>query len=145
MQQGRDFGKTDKIGDYLGKIIKNTQLIPSATSNVVNNHLQQCYESKKIGKILNPLLNNVPYRFLSPWVKFTTNEDVVEKSKKKDFTRPYALFDNYLILDEDWWDYINENYQKVCEFTKSSFIQYLKKYNNDMKLLRLKTADWDDN
>ena len=142
---GLDFGKIDKIGDYLGKIMKNTQLIPLATSNVVNNHLQQCYESKRIDKILKPLLNNVPYRFLSPWIKFTTNEDVVEKSKKKDFTGPYALFDNYLILDEDWWDYMNENYQKVCEFTKSSFIQYLKKYNSDMKLLRLKTMAWDDN
>ena len=44
-----------------------------ATSNVVENHIKMHYDSKGVDKLLSPLLKNVPYRFLSPWVKYTTD------------------------------------------------------------------------
>lgn len=137
-----DLGKSDLMKKYLEDIIKKTKLISAASGNVVETYLQQHYSSQGIDKILAPLLKNVPYRFLSPWVKYTTDNEVIEKSCSKNFNGLYAIQSNHIILDEEWWEYIESNYSEICDYALRSFIEYAKKYNNDMKLLKLKTAGW---
>ena len=137
-----DLGSGDMIKKYLEDVSKKTKLIKAASSRVVENHLKQHYSSQGVDKILAPLLKNVPYRFLSPWIKYTTDEEVVAKSCSNNFNGLYALHSNYIVLDEDWWEYIETHYAKVCDFVKESFIDYVKKYNDDMKLLKLMTAGW---
>ena len=87
-------------------------------------------------------MKNVPYRFLSPWIKYTTDEEVIEKSCSKSFNGLYAIYSKYIVLDEEWWDYINEQYWDVCDFSLRSFVTYLKKYNSDIKLVKLMTTGW---
>lgn len=135
-------GKTDKIPETLEKISKKTKLIHAASSKVVENHLRQHYQSQGIDKLLTPLLKDVPYRFLSPWVKYTTDDDVRKTSNRRSFTGLYALQENNIILNEDWWEYIDSHYLEVCDFAMRSFISYVKKYNNDMKLVKLMTTGW---
>lgn len=137
-----DLGKNDKLPKYLEDTSKATKLIHGATCKVVENHLSQHYESQKVKSILSPLLKNVPYRFLSPWVRYTTDEEVIKESNKKYFPGIYALSDEYIILHEDWWDYILENYQEICSFTIQSFCNYLKQFNGAMKLLKLKRNEF---
>jgi len=137
-----DLGKSDLMKKYLEDITKKTKLISAASGNVVETYLQQHYSSQGIDKILAPLLKNVPYRFLSPWVKYTTDNEVIEKSCSKNFNGLYAIQSNHIILDEEWWEYIESNYSEICDYALRSFIEYAKKYNNDMKLLKLKTAGW---
>ena len=55
-------------------------------------------------------MKNVPYRFLSPWIKYTTDEDVITKSCSKHFTGPYAIHSDNIVFDEDWWEYIEQLY-----------------------------------
>ena len=137
-----DLGSRDMMYKYLDEVVKKTTLIRTASSNVVENYLLQHYTSHGIDKILSPLLKNVPYRFLSPWIKFTTNEEVIEKSQKTDFDGMYSIHPNGIILSEKWWDYIKDNYLEVCDFAMRSFISYAKLFNNDMKLLKLMTTGW---
>ena len=137
-----DLGKNDKLSKYLADTAKAAMLIPGATSSVVEKHLIQHYESKKVDTILSPLLKNVPYRFLSPWVPYTTDEDVIKKSNMRYFPGLYSLSDDYIILNEDWWDYILENYNKICTFAIQSFCDYLKPLNGGMKLLKLKKNEF---
>ena len=111
-----------------------------ATSNVVENHIKMHYESKGIDKLLAPLLKNVPYRFRSPWVKYTTDQEVIAESNRRDFTGLYALSDDCVVLNEDWWDYIKEHYCELCKFATQSFLDYAKQYNDAMKLLKFRTS-----
>ena len=137
-----DLGNNDLMKNHLEGVVKKTKLIKGATSNVVENYLQQHYSSQGVDKILSPLMKNVPYRFLSPWIKYTTDEEVIEKSRSKSFNGLYALYPKYIVLDEEWWDYINEHYWEVCDFSLRSFVTYLKKYNSDIKLVKLMTTGW---
>ena len=137
-----DLGSRDMMHRYLDEVVKKTTLITTASSAVVEKYLTQHYTSQGIDKILAPLMKNVPYRFLSPWIKFTTTEEVVEKSLKTNFDGLYSIHPDNITLSDEWWNYIKENYSDVCEFAMRSFISYAKQYNNDMKLLKLMTSGW---
>lgn len=141
-EDGVDLGNSDMMKKYLEEVVKKTTLVKGASSNVVENYLKQHYISKGVDKVLSPLLKSVPYRFLSPWIKYTTDEEVAEKSCAKNFNGLYALYPNYIILDEEWWEYIDTHYLEVCDFAMRSFIAYAKKYNNEMKLVKLMTTGW---
>ena len=130
------------LSKYLSEISKKTKLIKAASSNVVETYMRQHYSSQGIEQILAPLLKNVPYRFLSPWIPFTTTEEVIAKSKSRTFPGLYALHDEVVVINKKWWDYILPNYVDIYDFAKQSFITYAKQYNNQMKLLGLMSQGW---
>ena len=134
-----DLGATDMLKKYLEIVVKKTTLIHAASSRVVENYLKQHFSSQGIDSTLAPLMKNVPYRFLSPWIKYTTDDEVIKKSCSKHFTGPYAIHSDNIVFDEDWWEYIESNYTKICDFVLQSFYEYAKKYNNPIKLIRLMT------
>lgn len=137
-----DLGSSDMMKKYLEEVIKKTKLIKGASSKVVEAYLMQHYSSQGVDKVLAPLMKNVPYRFLSPWIQYTTDAEVIEKSCGKSFNGLYAIHSNYIVLEEEWWEYIDSHYQEVCDFAMRSFIAYAKKYNNDMKLVKFMTSGW---
>ncbi len=138
LEDNLELGKSDCMKKYLQEVERKTSLISSATPNVVEKYLIQHYDSQGVSKALTPLLKNVPYRFLSPWIKFTSNEDVIRKSNSKDYTGLYAIVSESVILDEDWWEHINANYDKLYNFAIQSLIDYASLHNPPMKLLKLK-------
>ena len=142
MEDEIDLGGRDMMAKYLGEITKKTSLINTATSKVVENYMRQHYSSQGIEQILAPLLKNVPYRFLSPWVPFTTIEEVIAKSKSTKFAGLYALQDKGIEVNRLWWEYISPKYLEICDFAERSFVAYAKQYNNQMKLLKLMSNGW---
>ena len=143
LQDGIDLGERDMLKGYLKEIQKKTYLISAASGRVVESSLTDYYETLGIKGILSPLLNNVPYRFLSPWVKFTNNEEVVKISQRDDFQGPYALFEECVVIRNEWGDYILSHYAELRTFAYKSFLNYAKLYNNDLKLLKLMRSGWD--
>ncbi len=137
-----DLGKSDMISKYLHEILKQSTLIKNISSKVVEAYLNVYYDSDGIGKILEPLLKNVPYRFLSPWIPYTTDEEVIEKSNSADCPCLYSLQDNNIVLNEEWWEYIKKNYAKICNSTERSFITYLKPKNNHLNLSKFMSKGW---
>jgi hypothetical protein len=57
-----------------------------------------------------------------------------------DYACPYVLGNKGVLFDEDWWEYIMENYTDIVNFTKDSFIAYVKQNNDGLKLLKLNTV-----
>ena len=131
-----DLGKSDMIAQYLNDILKQSTLIKNISNKVVEAYLSVYYYSDGIDKILEPLLKNVPYRFLSPWISYTTDKEVVEKSNSADYACLYALQENSIVLDEDWWEYIKKYYVQICYTTERSFITYLKSHNDFHRLAK---------
>ena len=85
----------------LNDILEKTTLTEQYPSKVVEAYMSVYYESEGIGEILEPLLENLPYLFLSPWIKYTTDEDVIEKSNSGDYACLYALHNDHLVLNEE--------------------------------------------
>ena len=117
-----DLGTGDMIPKYLHEILKQSPLTKEIPSKVVEAYLNVYYESEGIGKILEPLLKNVPYRFLSPWIPYTTDDEVIEESNSGESACLYALRDDHIVLNEEWWDYIKTRYKRICDFAERSFI-----------------------
>lgn len=128
------FGPRDMMSKYLEDLKGYTYLTENSTSSDVEDWLHSGFSSN-IKRCLEPLLKNVPFRFLSPWIKYTSNEDVIEKSNSADYAAIYAIHEDMIIMDEDWFDYIIENYDDVYSFAKESFADYLKLYNNGLSLV----------
>lgn len=141
-EYGIDLGKSDMIAKYLNDILEDSSLVSNLPNKVVEAYLSVYYESDGIGKILEPLLKNVPYRFLSPWIPYTTDEEVIERSNSADCACLYALQDNGILLNEEWWEYIKKNFKKICNSTEWSFITYLKPYNSHSSFTKFMAKGW---
>lgn len=134
-----ELGEKDLMYKYLNEIQKKSYVFKKdASSRQVESSLTLYYDTMDIKTILRPLLNNVPYRLLSPWIKFTSNEDVVKKTRHEDYDGLYALYPDRIILNDKWWVYIQSHYEELCDFSFNSFIEYAKQYNSVFRLLKLK-------
>lgn len=142
LNDGIDLGDRDMLAKYLKDIQRKTYLISGASGKVVESSLYDYYYTFGIVDVLSPLLNNVPYRFLSPWVKYTSNEEVVKASQNTDFSGPYVINTDGIVFNLDWWNYIEAHYNEICSFTYKSFLNYAKLYNNELKLLKLMRSGW---
>ena len=136
------FGNQDKISYYLDRVVKKTSLVRGTSAQMVELYLYKYYTLKDIDKSLSPLLKNVPYRFLSPWIKYTTDEDVCKKSREKDFKGMYALYPDKIIISKEWWHYIDSNLNEVSNFIMKSFIAYIAKYNSHEKKVKFIKSGW---
>lgn len=72
---------------------------------------------------------NVPYRFLSPWIRYTCDEDVVKKSQNFENQSLYAIFGDEIVINEIWIDYLTENYTILRDFAFWNLTQFIQKRN----------------
>lgn len=131
-----DLGKGDSLKKLASNLVLQTPLKETSTVNSVRCYINDHYSFVK--KTISPLLENVPYRFLSPWIKFVSKEDVIRKSNEESYASPYAFVDDNIVFDEDWFDYFHNNLDKLEKFAKNSLLEYLRKNNPEMKLLKYK-------
>lgn len=136
------FGNQDKISYYLDRVLKKTSLVRGSSTQMVESYLIKYYTSKDIDKSLSPLLKNVPYRFLSPWIKYTTDEETCKKSREKDFKGMYALYPDKVLINQEWWYYLESNFNEVCSFILKSFLSYAAKYNSPEKMKKFIKTGW---
>ncbi|MCQ2246557.1 MAG: leucine-rich repeat protein [Bacteroidaceae bacterium] len=130
-----DLGATDMMSNYLSVLKDYTSLAQNSTLSDVENWLHNNFSSS-VKKILDPLLNNVPYSLLAPWINYDSNDDIIEKSNSTDYAALYAIHKDVIIMDEDWFDYIIENYDDVYKFATESLANYLKPYNNESEYIK---------
>jgi len=136
-------GKKDKIYDYLSEICEKSILNGETNMQRVESYLQKRYDDLGIEQILSPLLNNVPYSFLSPWVKFTSKKDVIKESNKVSFCGPYALYPYGIMINTWWRRYMNKHYRDICKFALNSFKEYVQLYNNKNQTKQLACINWE--
>lgn len=137
-----NLGKQDMFFRYLSEIANRTSLDSRSTGRYVEYYLGDHYIDADINRTLAPLLNNVPYRFLSPWIKFTSNKDVSEQSRTAAFDGFYALYTDGIALNSKWWHYINAHYREICDSSISSFNQFVQRNNRIELAKRTKYIDW---
>ena len=125
-EKGGSFPKTDQIPKYFEAIKERTPLGRFSDSKYVEDVVLEYYQKAKLSQWLMPLMKNVPYRFLSPWIPFTSNEDVIAKSNNPETRCPYSLHDDHIDINTAWGDYLMANYEKIAMFVEQELCKYLK-------------------
>ena len=104
------FGKSDSLFEYSQKIQRDLQIPIDADKNKIRNQLLNNLEETK--KYLRIFTKNVPFRFLSPWIKYTYDNDVVEKSKTFENNCLYAINDEEITINDFTFWNLTEFLQK---------------------------------
>jgi superfamily II DNA or RNA helicase len=121
-----EFPKTDQIPKYLNQILVQYMLDESSKREEVEGQVLYYYERSHLNRFLSPLLRNVPYRFLSPWIPFTSNDDVIVKSNDQNTRCLYSIHDDGISINAIWRDYLIENYNKIIAFIENELRIFLK-------------------
>lgn len=129
----------DYMDYYISVINNSTRQIKKASLPLeVETYLVENSHERKVQETTKALLSNVPYRFLSPWIKFCSVSQVRADSCEEDYQGPYSIYKDYIVINEPWMDYFLEHMNDIKQFVWNSFLEYLRKYNTDRKLSFIK-------
>ena len=121
------FGKSDSLFVKSLEIQKAFQVpIESDKSKIKKLLLDNLTETKKF---LRVFAINVPYRFLSPWIRYTCDEEVVTKSQRFENNCLYAIYDEEVAINDVWVDYLTEHYSILRDFAFWNLTEFLQKRN----------------
>lgn len=120
------FPQLDQLSYYLKIIQKKLRITNNTKTKTIEVLVRKNYEVLSFDALLSPLLKNVPYRFLSPWIPFTSNDDVVAKSNDAEMSCPYSLHEDHIVIDSKWGEFLLVNYDKLTQFTEKELRKYLK-------------------
>ena len=124
------FSQSDQLPLYLKTVMESAKIKFNATETEVEAILDSNYEKLKMKSILCPLLKNVPFRFLSPWIVFTSNDEVMKKSWDKDSRCPYELYEDHIIVSELWGEAFIDLYDTLQLLAEYKLEAYLNVYQN---------------
>lgn len=121
------FGKSDSLFKQSLDIQQEFQIsIESDKGKTKRYLLENLNDTKKYLKVFSL---NVPYRFLSPWIRYTCDEDVVKKSQNFENQCLYAIYGDEIVINEIWVDYLTENYTILRDFAFWNLTQFIQKRN----------------
>lgn len=120
-----DFPKADQLPNYIDDIQARFMLDDFDDMEKIEGQILYYYERAHLDRFLSPLLKNVPYRFLSPWIPFTSNYNVTIKSNDEKVNCIYSLHDDHIRINPMWRDYLLKNYAKIERFIEKELDSYL--------------------
>lgn len=82
---------------------------------------------------MDQLEANVPYRFLSPWIPYSSDQQVVKDSNDKTKSSPYSIKKegraSEIHISQEWQDYFQTNASTLRHMTYTALAKYLQSYN----------------
>lgn len=121
------FGKSDSLFDKSLEIQKEFQISIEADKDKIKKQLLDNLNDTK--KYLRVFTINVPYRFLSPWIKYTCDDDVVTKSQRFENDCLYAIYGDEIVINDNWVEYLAEHYAILRDFAFWNLTIFLQKRN----------------
>ena len=121
------FGKSDSLFDKSLEIQKGFQISIESDKGKIKEQLLNNLDATK--KFLRVFTLNVPYRFLSPWIKYTCDDDVVIKSQRFENDCIYAIYGEEIVVNDNWVEYLTEHYAILRDFAFWNLTDFLQKRN----------------
>ena len=121
------FGKSDSLFDKSLEIQNAFQISIESDKDNIKKYLLDNLNGTK--KFLRVFTLNVPYRFLSPWIKYTYDEDVVAKSQRFENDCLYAIYGDEIVINDNWVEYLTEHYTILRDFAFWNLTEFLQKRN----------------
>ena len=130
------FGKSDSMYTAIQSIRELTGLPIDADPLLIQTTLESymAKDDKSLKKILRVFTLNVPYWFLSPWIKAKNPKEVLERSQSYENGALYALYKDdknnlSLVLNPIWTDYLEKNYSILLDFIYWNLTNFLQVRN----------------
>ena len=121
------FGKSDSLFDKSLEIQNAFQISIESDKDKIKKYLLDNLNGTR--KFLRIFTLNVPYRFLSPWIKYTYDEDVVAKSQRFENDCLYAIYGDEIVINDNWVEYLTEHYTILRDFAFWNLTEFLQKRN----------------
>ncbi|MDC7994028.1 HNH endonuclease domain-containing protein [Altibacter sp. HG106] len=119
------FGKQDLIQNAIYSVREIENLPIDTRQNKILNTLINSNNKSTVSTLLH-FDNNVPHKFLSPWLGTGSKKIVYELSLDKSKNAPYSLFKDNIIIDDDWFIFFQLNLgvlKSFCYWHLSLFLQ----------------------
>ena len=114
------FGKSDSLYDAIIELKDIYQLPVNIKQDDLRTWFHQHRENRHVRSVLRFLPQNVPYRFLRPWIDTSDDKATVVRSQTFENGCPYALYKEegtmWLDLNKQWLDYFQTNYIVLRDF-----------------------------
>lgn len=118
MLHGR-FSQSDRLPSYLTDLQKETGLRRDAPESEIEDEMNKKYDELELQSKLSPLLKGVPYRFLSLWILYTNNGEVMKKSWLQGERCPYAVYNDHIVISKLWKKFFIDYFdcmELLCEY-----------------------------
>jgi len=123
------FGKADSLYIQIVELQKVLNIPIDAKKDDIKKKIFYNLNDPKIKGLLRVFTLNVPYRFLSPWINYTTDYHVIEQSQLFTNNCMYSINGDSIEINPRWENYLNENYLILKDFTFWNLTVFLQKRN----------------
>lgn len=123
------FGKADSLYTQIIELQRELNIPIDTKKEEIRKHLIINLNVPKIRGLLRVFTLNVPYRFLSPWINYSTDNDVIALSQLFANNCLYAIKADTIEINPNWEHYLNDNYLLLKDFTFWNLTVFLQKRN----------------
>ncbi|MBR5920511.1 MAG: HNH endonuclease [Bacteroidales bacterium] len=123
------FGKSDSLYTQSLALQQALNIPIDASKDKIKRILLDNLNDNRIKSLLRVFSLNVPYRFLSPWISYTTDRDVENRSQKFESNCLYAIYGETVEVNPAWMDYLTEHYGILHDFAFWNLTLFLQKRN----------------
>lgn len=144
------FGKNDSLFEIVMDLQEMTGIPIDADTGTVINELHDRLKDKAIKNKLRILTQNVPYRFLRPWIDTSDDKETVLRSQTLENGCLYSLHKEgsyfYIHLNPAWNQYLHNHYNILLDFAFWNLTLFLQVRNPNVpaipnKLIRPETRN----
>ncbi len=127
------FGQWDSLYQVI-RDLQSTLKIPMDSSKIdVFEYIKHEESYKDVAELLQKLSVHVPYRFLSPWIKYKSDKDVIARSQQYENHCLYSINKSgnsfFVEINPKWHDYLRSHYQILRDFTYWNLTLFLQNRN----------------
>ena len=127
------FGSMDSLHRIVTELQWMTDLPMDAKKEEVVECLTVRLDDKKVKDQLATLIRNVPYRFLSPWINYTSDADVIARSHAYENGCLYSIQKTkdefYITINPVWSKYLQDYYGILTDFINWNLTLFLQQRN----------------
>lgn len=123
------FEASDSLSNRIMRLQQELGIPIDVDQERLKSTLQNNLNNPKVKSLLAIFTANVPYRFLSPWIPHTTNEQVEAQSGTYQNHCLYAIKEFEIEINPLWVRYLLDNYVILKEFTFWNLALFLQKRN----------------
>ena len=127
------FGSMDSLHRIVTELQWMTDLPMDAKKEEVVECLTVRLDDKKVKDQLATLIRNVPYRFLSPWINYTSDADVIARSHAYENGCLYSIQKTkdefYITINPVWSKYLQVYYGILTDFINWNLTLFLQQRN----------------
>jgi len=123
------FGKSDSLYKQILELQQTLNIPIDASKSHIKRSITDNFENRQVKELLRVFTLNVPYRFLSPWIRYTNDPAVESESRRFANNCLYAINGERIEINPSWVGYLTENYVILKEFTFWNLTLFLQKRN----------------